>query len=101
MNFSRAKNADGMEFAQRLSRRAARPVDCRNVLGIKSFIFHRDTTLINMYTFYKVKINILSIYLYSQGDLLILDNPLHIGVKRLHILATLAAYAGQKMLDRD
>jgi hypothetical protein len=35
------------------------------------------------------------------GDLLILGNPLHIGVKRLHFLATLAASAGQKLLDRD
>jgi len=60
--FKRAKNADGMEFAQRLSRRAARPVDCGNVLGIKSFIFHRDTTLINMQVFQTFKINILSVY---------------------------------------
>jgi hypothetical protein len=35
------------------------------------------------------------------GDLLILGNPLQVGVKQLHFLATLAASAGQKMLDQE
>jgi hypothetical protein len=37
----------------------------------------------------------------KTGDRLYVGNLLHIGVKRLYLLATLAASGGQKMLDRE